>query len=122
MREFDTIRLLILQLIFHDELSERIALQKNGLKTAYIRSDRPSEVRSPAMAAWHAYWMEKHVCAQGKSPERFAVMFALGRKHLLRQLHVAAALVAASSAVPQQSEFSLRNGTKQTKFTSGHRY
>ena len=37
MREFDRMRLRMLQLIFHDELSERIALQKNGLKTAYIR-------------------------------------------------------------------------------------
>jgi hypothetical protein len=80
MREFDRMRLLILQLIFDDELPERIALQKNGLKTAYIRSDRPSEVRSPAMAAWLAHWMGKHVCAKGQSPERFAVMFALGRR------------------------------------------
>ena len=85
MREFDRIRLHILQLIYHDELSERIALQKNGLKTAYnnIRSDRPSEVRSPAMAARHAHWMEKHVCAQGQSPERFAIMFAQALRDLL---------------------------------------
>jgi len=85
MREFDRIRLRMLQLIFHDDLFERIALQKNGLKTAYFRSDRPSEVRSPAVAARHALWAEKHGCTQGQSPERFAVMSALERKHLLRQ-------------------------------------
>jgi hypothetical protein len=104
MRTFGRIRLHMLQSIFYDELSERIALHKNGLKTAIIRSDRPSEVRSPAMAARHAHWTEKHVCSQGQSPERFAVMFALGRKTSSAPIACCgSALSAASSAVPQTS-------------------
>jgi hypothetical protein len=109
------------QLIIRDELSERIVIQKNGLKransaqvvccsrarrTVRRKSDHPRwqhgklpEGRRSEADAGHVHWIEKYVSAQGQSPEGFAPMFAqapglcLGQKRTSPPLHVAARIV-----------------------------